>query len=250
MVAISRLPIFDTDSHVECRLAVTKRIVCLANSRKLSGRCIAGKEFSAGSAADWIRPVSARPHEEVSEHERRYEDGSDPKLMDILDIPLLQAKPNFFQSENWLLDDSYYWHKHRRANWDELITLADPVAPLWVNGTSTYHGVNDQIELATANNLTSSLRLIHVDQLTLHVFVPGAKFNDLKRRVQAIFHHDGVRYKLWVTDPIYERRYLAKSDGQYHLGEICLTISIGEPAKDGFCYKLVAAIIEKSEELD
>ena len=81
-----------------------KRVVCLANSRKLSGRCIAGKEIADRRVADWIRPVSSRPSEEVSEHERQYEDGSDPRVLDVVDIPLLGHRPKSFQQENWLLD--------------------------------------------------------------------------------------------------------------------------------------------------
>lgn len=50
-----------------------KRLVCLANSRKSGGRCIAGRELLAGNVGEWIRPVSGREHEEVSARERKYE---------------------------------------------------------------------------------------------------------------------------------------------------------------------------------
>ncbi|HXF07312.1 MAG TPA: hypothetical protein VNK45_02110 [Candidatus Acidoferrales bacterium] len=53
-----------------------------------------------------------------------------------------------------------------------------------------------------------------------------------------------VPYHLWVTDPIYERAYLARSDGDYGIGESFVTVSLGEPHK-GYCYKLIAAIIER-----
>lgn len=54
------------------------KIVCLANSRKINGRCIAGREVGGRDTGRWVRPVSDRAHEEVSEHERQYNDGSDP----------------------------------------------------------------------------------------------------------------------------------------------------------------------------
>ena len=46
-----------------------------------------------------------------------------------------------------------------------------------------------------------------------------------------------------VADPVYEREYLAKLDGDYDLGECYLTIDLGELYRQ-FCYKLIAAIIE------
>jgi hypothetical protein len=41
-----------------------KRLVCLANSRKSGGRCIAGRELLTGNLGEWIRPVSDRKNEE------------------------------------------------------------------------------------------------------------------------------------------------------------------------------------------
>jgi hypothetical protein len=81
-----------------------KRIACLANSRKPSGRCIAGIEVADQQRKGWIRPVSDRPNQAVSEYERQYEDGSDPTVLDIIDVPLLRHTPHTFQRENWLLD--------------------------------------------------------------------------------------------------------------------------------------------------
>lgn len=222
-----------------------KRIVCLANSRKLSGRCVAGKVWPAVPAsAGWIRPVSARPHQEVSEYERQYQDGSDPRVLDIIDVPLLNACPASYQSENCLLDPNFYWVKCGSASWNDLVTLADPAGSLWANGDSTQSGLNDRIADAVAASLTSSLRLFHVDSVDLCVLQPGAAFGNSKRRVQGRFVHAGVHYWLWVTDPIYERRYLAMPDGQYKTGPAFLTVSLGE-SFNGYCYKLIAAIIER-----
>ena len=109
-----------------------KRIVCLANSRKINGRCVAGIEIADGQRLGWIRPVSAREHQEVSEYERQYQNGADPRVLDIMDVPLLKAQPHECQQENWLLDPEQYWVKIGSAAWDELGRLADPVGPLWI----------------------------------------------------------------------------------------------------------------------
>lgn len=221
-------------------MSVTKRLVCLANSRKLNGRCIAGKELTAPQG--WVRPVSAREHEEVSEYERQYQDGSDPKVLDVMDVTFIESRPKAYQQENWLLDPERYWIKVRRVTWDELLDLLDPVGSLWANGSSTYNGHNDQIPLAAAAAINTSLKLIRVTDLELSVFRPGEAFGNLKRRVQGRFSYGGHRYRLWVTDPGWERTYLAKQDGDYGVGDCCLTVSLGEP-HNGACYKLVAAII-------
>ncbi len=225
-------------------MATVKRIVCLANSRKLNGRCLAGKEFGGDTVGTWIRPVGAREHGEVSEYERQYEDGSDPKILDVIDVPLLDPQPKGFEQENWLLDPEYYWGKVGRVTWPELARLADHVEPLWIDGIHTYNGINDKIPLAQVGTVRSSLRLLHVTTLRISVFKPGEAFGNLKRRVQGRFNYGDREYRLWVTDPTYERSFLSKSDGDYELGESFLTVSLGEPYSDA-CHKLIAAIIER-----
>lgn len=225
-------------------MAIIKRIVCLANSRKLLGRCLAGCEMGQGRRSTWIRPVSDREHEEVSEYERQYEDGSDPVVMDMIDVPLMEPRPKGYQQENWLIDPDAYWVKVGTVSWNDLKAYAVTDEPLWINGYHTFHGVNDVIPVDVAATVQSSLKLIHVDGVALHVFKPGEAFGNSKRRVQGQFTFAGNTYALWVTDPNIEREYLAREDGSYGLGESYLTISLGEPY-NGKCYKLVAAVIQK-----
>lgn len=226
-------------------MSTKKRIICLANSRKVNGRCVAGIELSReGNSIGWVRPVSDREHEEVSEYERQYEDGSDPRVMDIVEIPLLQARPRSYQPENWLLEPKYYWVRLGCLAWNDLVPLAAQMPTLWVNGHHTYHGRHDSIPLALAETVTSSLCLIQLSALQLNVFAPGEAFGNTKRRVQGQFRYRGVEYRLWVTDPVFERRYLAKPDGDYLVDDCFVTISLGEPLND-VCYKLIAAIIPR-----
>lgn len=225
-------------------MSTVKRIVCLANSRKLNGRCIAGKELVAGRPAQWIRPVSSRDHQGVSEYERQYEDGTDPENLDIIDIPLLGARPQEYQQENWLLDPSQSWSKVGRFQFDKLSELVDQADGLWIDGERSSNGLNDRVPIHIAAGLTTSLKLISVDALTLSVFLSGGAFGDSKRRVQAQFRFTEKKYHLWVTDPRYERRYLQQRDGQHYIQHCYVTISLGK-AFNGYTYKLVAAIIEQ-----
>lgn len=222
---------------------VIKRLVCLANSRKLQGRCVAGRELLERNPGGWIRPVSARESEEVSPRERQYQDGSEPRLLDIVDVPLLEPRPKSHQQENWLLDPGWYWTRGGTFPHGSLSLLTMAPGPLWINGHRTYNGLNDYVPVEDTGGIYDSLKLIAVQSLQLHVYIPGEAFGDMRRRVQADFSFSGVDYSLWVTDSVIEPEYLAQASGVYNLNASYLTISLGEPHRDGRCYKLVAAII-------
>jgi hypothetical protein len=228
-------------------MAIVRRIVCLANSRKVNGRCIAGRGLLGSRPGPWIRPVSAREHEEVSEYERQYNDGSDPQVLDIIDVPVIEPRANAYQPENWLLDPDHYWERVGRISPANLITLVNGDSSLWMNGYSSYSGQNNRIPADQAEG-GSSLKLVRVAGVSLKVFAPGEAFGDAKRRVQARFRSSGEDYSLRVTDPLIERAFLARPDGVYELEDRFLTISLAEPF-NGFCYKLVAAVIATDPDL-
>ena len=79
-------------------LPSTKTVVCLANSRKPpAGRCVAGRELTPAGWGGWVRAVSARETREVSLLERRYRDGQDPRVLDVVAIPVKGPQPHAYQ---------------------------------------------------------------------------------------------------------------------------------------------------------
>lgn len=219
---------------------LVERIVCLANSRKIAGRCVAGKRVSNQS---WIRPVSDRPGHEISELDRRYSDGKTAQLLDVIDIPCIEARPNRHQGENVLIDDRFYWEKKGRASWQDILALVDQDADLWANGSSAYYNRNNRVPEALIDEDVGSLRLIELDEIVLHAGPKAPDFGNMKPIVRASFKYGGHEYKLDVTDPEYERACLEKGTGEYHLNSVIACVSLAELHTDGYAYKLVASII-------
>jgi hypothetical protein len=81
--------------------------------------------------------------------------------------------------------------------------------------------------------------------LTVKVVTEGAEFGNARRRVRADFKDIGTYYSLIVTDPVAEKALLARENAEYKPRDTYLCISLGEAYTDGWCYKLVAAVINK-----
>ena len=228
----------------------TKTIVCLANSRKPpSGRCIAGREVLGAEFGNWIRPVSDRTTEEIALEERRYQDGRDPKVLDIISIEMKSPKPHQHQQENHLIDADWYWTKNNRMSWMDLQpAVEDSGAKLWMNGHSSSHGQDDRVPEIAVGGFSRSLYLIRPDDLRLVVAMEGSgNYGPPRRRVRARFSLCGHSYCFVVTDPIVEEFLLAKDDGEMALSEALLCVSLSE-VFNGFAYKLAAAVITPNRE--
>lgn len=218
---------------------IVKTIVCLANSRKESERCIAGIELrEPDTERTWIRPVSSSGTGEVFPRDRQLADGSEPDILDVLEIGLTEHTPQSYQSENWLIAP-HQWVRTGRFSWADLATLHDR-RPLWIE-----EGQNpDRLSLDFAASLDDSIRIIRVDTLTTYV---TTNYLGTRRQHRAQFTHAGVDFDLVITDPWYEslQRDRRPGDGSVELRHCYLTISLSHPYPTGYCYKLVAAIITK-----
>lgn len=225
-----------------------KTIICLANSRKPpSGRCLAGREVLNDGYGQWIRPVSNRPTQEISETERSYEDGSDPKVLDLVRIPFIEAQPHEHQQENHLIDPTFYWERLGRATWaDVRKATEDPQGPLWFNGFSSSLGTNDRVPQSSCRRLKRSLYLVAPEGLTLLVGTETSGYGSRRRRVRADFDLSGHTYAIAVTDPAVERAYLRRQDGEYPLAGALLCVSLGE-VFHSYAYKLAAAVIVRAD---
>ena len=224
---------------------VRKTFVCLANSRKPRGRCVAGREWNAGQFGGWIRPVgngdgkSDEISEAVSSKEMMYEDCTYPKPLDVISVHLIGKMPHEYQKENWLIDSKHCWIKERREKWDTLFDLTGPMDHLWELGRNSASGKNNMVSKAAAKEIDHTLRLVEVHGLEVSVG------NTPKRPVRANFSFNNQDYGLKVTDPIIEQRARSKETSSYIIDKCFITVSLVGPSKnDGRHVKLAAAIIE------
>jgi hypothetical protein len=199
---------------------------------------VAGIELTDEGPSEWIRPVSERPSEELSIEERRYQDGTDVQVLDIVDIEFKNPRPHACQQENHVIDDDYYWERVGRFRAADLLAGAVTNGPLWVDGFSSSNGYNDRIPTDIADRLPSSLILVAPPTVVLSV-----RQGFRKRQVRIGFSLGTVHYNFTVTDPRVEAEYLRREDGDYPSASRTLVcVSLGEPF-EGFRYKLAASVV-------
>jgi hypothetical protein len=226
-----------------------RRIVCLANSRKTEGRCVAGKVYAEGKIGSWVRPISNRDGEELSEAERQISNGVEPALLDILEFAISAHKPSPHQPENFLINPQYKFKRVGSLNIDEIFKVADKPTNLWVMGyQSKTFGINDLVPPDRISEVKNSLYLINPHTFAIQV-VKG--FNKLE--IRGLFTYLGAEYNLKITDPVVEENFIPKGVGEYKVEDVLLTISLAEklfmvssnPSSSGY-YKLIAGVIDIS----
>ncbi|HHX87758.1 MAG TPA: hypothetical protein GX693_06245 [Firmicutes bacterium] len=211
-------------------MAVLKMIL-LANARKLGERCIAGIEPDTGK---WIRPVKPGGGA-LSLADICYQDGSHPKLLDIVRVPVINKEPLYYQPENWIVDEDIYWSR--------LGVVDQKLLPRYCfTERYIFFDQNDRLAKYRCEQIGISYSLMLVKPEK--VIFRKTKSATNKPQLRALFCYNDILYNLVVTDPEWESRYAVAEDDDYPLRRECLfTISLGE-AFEGCHYKLIAAVIE------
>ena len=180
-----------------------KDIVCLASSKKIGGKCVAGKTVAT---KEWIRPVSTEG--KLTDQLIKYADGKLPELLDIIRVHYKKLQPTVYQPENILISEDS-WEFIDRWPKNELDSLCDRPKEIFVNQDR-----KDRIsvEFFKENRLESSLLLLKPKTIKLY-----RTDYENKKKLRAIFVYNELEYDLGVTDPIFLEEYSGKEEGFYKL---------------------------------
>lgn len=214
---------------------MTIRFVCLANSIKEGGRCLAGIELNNNNepiigknGPKWIRPICKTQHGKIYTHWVTH-----IKLLDIVEIESTgnPVKPSY-QSENIFFKDEHLNIVGRfdRNGLNKLIDNRYYIFGNWGKALST-----DEIVF-----LDHSLVLLRVSEF--HVTEKINPEDPGKKKIRLHFLYNETKYDFPVTDPVFSQLYINNSAILNVIDSLYLCVSIGINF-NGWYYKLVAGII-------
>lgn len=219
------------------------RLICLANSWKRGERCIAGISTLKGQ---WIRAVSDSPDGQVPK-EMRQIGGTEPALLDILEIPLAKTGPDYgFESENLSILPGK-WQRVGHVPTTYLLQYCSKKEYI-------LHNDLRYVEVPFLQSLPVSERrtLELVKAVKISVRPLSTKYEGSQKWEGSIVTEHGQKLTTTITDPVFVR----KLDLGYRPKSSCLvTVSLSMPWRPADwrgegdpCWKLIAGVVELPEE--
>ena len=208
--------------------------VCLANSWREGGRCIAG--IRTNDWLTWIRPVPSG-NGPLTEAACR-----NVGLFDVVRVEVTGPCPDKYQPENWELVNDRIRVVRKLSEREQMNVLRAGQT----RGPDLFGNRFDRVPAKDFEDHTAaaSLATIKPDALEWHVQVRQ------RRQVRARFELSGVSYDLAVTDPVWHERFDSVQPGSKHprsfggvstKDSVFMTVSMGAPYNES-CYKFVAAV--------
>lgn len=212
------------------------KILCLANSFKEGGRCLAGillddnnQPVIKANRPVWIRPICNTEHSQVPTYLC-----SHIKVFDVIEIDNANIIAEGYQSENTTFNENSLNVIGRIDNKAVLNNLCDNNLNSVVFGNRGKAVPEDIIQ-----NINYSLMLI----MSSNFQVIEQEYHDREYpQIRLTFSYNRASYNLPITDPVFLNDYKKNSELLDDKDEIFLVLSLGVPFNDWY-YKLVAAII-------
>lgn len=208
-------------------------IICLANSLKHNGRCVAGIDIATGQ---WIRPVSRLSSGRISV-ERSTINGEPIQPLDLVEIPLANTGQGY-ECENRLI---------LPGDWQRLDKVGAETMLQYCEQELLYSDHNDWINAVPYSYLLilplEERRTLQIIE-THHFRVWQNEYGKWKGGIPLT---DGTRMVANITDPVLCR----KLHEGYVLNQRCLVaLSFSQPWKkpdvdsELLCYRLIVGVVE------
>ena len=221
-----------------------KYFICLANSYKHGGRCIAGIEVIPGLDGQltivrhnngrprWIRPVSMADNGEIP-----VSLAQSVKLLSLVKLIDVVPCPDKAHTEDVHCSRIECCPNGSEYKDDFMSQLVDPVHQ------SVFYFRGKAIPATMINRLDYSLMLIRPEKASAYIDEDREKS---KYRMK--FTYYGSNYDFPITDPCFLEKFKKNPQRYIDLHGVYLTLSLGLEF-EGFHFKLVAAVIQTDKHL-
>lgn len=218
--------------------------ICLANSWKHGGRCVAGIK---ADGSGWVRVLGQASDGTLFPGDYSFADHSEAGIFDLIRVGVAEPRSSAYQPENWLIDGS---------RWQLLSRPAPPsLAPLLKNAVcpepELLGGVWDRLakDDLERNPAEASLALVAPPSFELfHQLSYAGRARARGKFTLSACGRSSV-FNLSITDPMWHPAIVTQASPRIidnAAGCFLLTISLGEEF-GGFHYKLIATIAHVPE---
>ena len=215
-----------------------KYFICLANSYKRGGRCIAGVEIvfdnndrwklvrDDDGRPRWIRPIARTIYGEIPNFL-----GENIKVFSIVRLTNVVPCPEKAHTEN-----VYYSHIEQ---YNYAISQDSNVINLLIDTKhqSLFHNRGRAVSTKMIAGINYSLMLIHPDKASAYIDENREKSKNRMR-----FTYYGTEYDFPITDPTFIDCLKKSADKYTNINDVYLTLSLGLEF-EGWHHKLVAGVI-------
>lgn len=215
---------------------VSRSFICLANSYKRGGRCIAGIEidsedkiiFKSDGNPKWIRPIAATQFGEIPNQV-----ANKIKLLSHVSLSNVVGCPQNVHCEN-VIGDGYPVEECSTLFPSDSVFLDKLIDR---THQSIFGNRGKAVSVDMASRLDYSLMFIHVQNAKAYI-----DENREKSKSRMCFTYYGTEYDLPITDPAFLEEFRRTPERFAIIHSVYLSLSLGLEY-EGWHHKLVAGVI-------